>query len=602
MFSAFKRMTGRGVAEGQQNGGNGTSSSTPPGLTAMSVSLQKRLVSKGVHYNMKIILKGDRNVGKTQMFRRLQGQPFIEEYTATEEIQVANIMWNYKTSDDIVKVEVWDVVDVANKKKRLVSDKLKIENSNSEAGMDNVPEYGLDANTIDVYKNTNGVIFVFDITKNWTFEYVKREIENVPEHIPILILGNRRDMGHHRAIAADTVTFFIENLERGGSGAVRYAESSMRNGFGLKFIHKFFNLPYLQLQRDALLKQLETNQSETEICYQELDLYVESDEANYDLFIDGLSQKRRQLADSLAPPKLSLAQAQALASERALKEAKEPEAAVVAAAKFAVNSDPSSNRPPVQLPKGVKVSGTSPVPNNVPSSSSSSPNQSTALKDVRNSNQQSRAGNITSVPTPRHGGRSGIDDFVPDTDEHINAFLADAAANPSGSSTTRLEFESSDDESSKRGNPLVVSIEEDFDEGILSTTSTRIIVPDSIVNAKDTSDDEEEILHQASPVPTENESKDIGANKLGFSLFVTDENAKNNSASSVEEEQPSSLDSGGKKSSKKSSRHKKSSSKTKHKKSSKKDNTHHHMDLEEFLSGDTSVQAVNVDSSAYEAL
>lgn len=116
---------------------------------------------------MKIILKGDRNVGKTQLFRRLQAQPFIEEYTATEEIQVANIMWNYKTSDDIVKVEVWDVVDVANKKKRLVSDKLKIENSNSDAAMDNVPEYGLDANTIDVYKNTNGVIFVFDLTKSW---------------------------------------------------------------------------------------------------------------------------------------------------------------------------------------------------------------------------------------------------------------------------------------------------------------------------------------------------------------------------------------------------------------------------------------------------
>ncbi len=76
-------------------------------------------------------------------------------------------MWNYKTSDDIVKVEVWDVVDVANKKKKLVSDKLKIENSNSDASMDNVPEYGLDANTIDVYKNTNGVIFVFDLTKSW---------------------------------------------------------------------------------------------------------------------------------------------------------------------------------------------------------------------------------------------------------------------------------------------------------------------------------------------------------------------------------------------------------------------------------------------------
>lgn len=55
MFSAFKRMTGRGLADGvQQNLGNGVNA-TPPGLTAMSVSLQKRLVSKGVHYNSEFL-------------------------------------------------------------------------------------------------------------------------------------------------------------------------------------------------------------------------------------------------------------------------------------------------------------------------------------------------------------------------------------------------------------------------------------------------------------------------------------------------------------------------------------------------------------------
>jgi len=150
-------------------------------------------------------------VGKSQLFRRLQGFPFLEEYTATEEIQVANITWNYKTSDDIVKVEIWDVVDVANKKKKLPSDKLKLENSNfcdnnkDGSGSNGDPlggcEIALDANTIDVYKKTNGVILVFDITKNWTYDYVRREIENIPEHIPVLILGNRRDMGHHRSVS-----------------------------------------------------------------------------------------------------------------------------------------------------------------------------------------------------------------------------------------------------------------------------------------------------------------------------------------------------------------------------------------------------------------
>lgn len=47
-----------------------------------------------------------------------------------------------------------------------------------------------------------------------TFDYVRREIENVPSHIPILVLANHRDMGHHRVVSEDDVKFFIESLER----------------------------------------------------------------------------------------------------------------------------------------------------------------------------------------------------------------------------------------------------------------------------------------------------------------------------------------------------------------------------------------------------
>jgi len=79
------------------------------------------------------------------------------------------------------------------------------------------------------------------------------------------------------------ISIIYEFFRESGSAEVRYCEASMRNGFGLKLIHKFFNLPFLQLQRETLLKQLETNNEETSLTIQELNFYLESDDANYDL-------------------------------------------------------------------------------------------------------------------------------------------------------------------------------------------------------------------------------------------------------------------------------------------------------------------------------
>lgn len=157
---------------------------------------------------MKIIIKGDRNVGKTCLFHRLQGQKFVEEYIPTEEIQVASIQWNYKATDDVVKVEVWDVVDRGRRRRKM--DGLKMDNAQAVENV--VEEPALDAEFLDVYKGTNGVIVMMDITKTWTFEYVQRELPKIPSHIPVIVLGNHCDMSHHRTVTADHITFFIDSL------------------------------------------------------------------------------------------------------------------------------------------------------------------------------------------------------------------------------------------------------------------------------------------------------------------------------------------------------------------------------------------------------
>lgn len=45
----------------------------------------------------------------------------------------------------------------------------------------------------------------------------------------------------------------------------------MRNGFGLRLLHKFLSVPFLRLQKTSLLEQLQRNQKDMEEIEKELD-------------------------------------------------------------------------------------------------------------------------------------------------------------------------------------------------------------------------------------------------------------------------------------------------------------------------------------------
>uniref|UniRef100_A0A4W2DWV8 Rab-like protein 6 n=1 Tax=Bos indicus x Bos taurus TaxID=30522 RepID=A0A4W2DWV8_BOBOX len=437
MFSALKKLVGSEQAPGRDR-------NIPAGLQSMNQALQRRF-AKGVQYNMKIVIRGDRNTGKTALWHRLQGKKFVEEYIPTQEIQVTSIHWSYKTTDDVVKVEVWDVVDKGKCKKR--GDGLKMENDPQEAES----EMALDAEFLDVYKNCNGVVMMFDITKQWTFNYILRELPKVPTHVPVCVLGNYRDMGEHRVILPDDVRDVLDHLDRPpGSSYFRYAESSMKNSFGLKYLHRFFNIPFLQLQRETLLRQLETNQLDIDATLEELSVQQETEDQNYDIFLEMMEARSR----GHASPLTTSGQSPSSGSQSPVV----PPSTVSTG-----SSSPSTPQPVLQPP--LQAPPAPPAPAEAPPLPAAPPRRSIIAR-LFGSTPATEAAPPPPEPTPAAEASQkvqNVEDFVPE-DSLDGSFLEDTVpAKDEKRLGARGPQDSDSDKETQAGNPMVAGFQDDVD-------------------------------------------------------------------------------------------------------------------------------------------
>ncbi|CAF0726761.1 unnamed protein product [Rotaria sordida] len=449
----------------------------------LSQGLQKKY-ARGVQYNMKLVIRGECNTGKSVLWSRLQGCQFVEDYVPSDEIRVATINWSSRVCGDaIIKVEVWDVVDKSRKKRRPINPSLKLSNTI------NVPvaEVSLDAEFLDVYKSTAGVLFIYDITKPWTWDYIEREIVKVPAHIPILIIGNQLDMCHHRKVPIDACLSFIENLDRGTMGSVvRYCESSMRNGFGLQYIYQFLNIPFLQLQRECLLQQLQVNARDMDTSLEEIDTYSHSAENNYDLFIEMLNNKRRSKQEALAGDIVAKAkpleeakrihdealQAAALAEQQQQQQTKSSSInTIVQVIKKTTESPPSSIKPTPTTKQKPPIVAVQPIVQQaVPKS---------AIYNEVNDNivdkQHHSSDDYTETQLSNPLVTSTVDDFIPDDNDYETFLVDDNTTSQQQqqqqqhlsidtlpkSSTTKLS--TTDDENESTVNPMVKGFCEQLD-------------------------------------------------------------------------------------------------------------------------------------------
>ena len=236
-----------------------------PKIWAMTPEVQQTLCC-GTKYKMKVVIRGARGVGKTALFHRLQGKPVPPQYEQSLAIEATTIRWHpQRTStrlldgatEDIVTIDVWDVVDVGAPINQAQSTIAEIAGAPPN---DLLPPLALDASTVDVYRQCNCVLFLFDITRRETFQYVVSELRKVPPGIAVLICANFFDQQANRVVSDSeiaelcssippTVTPFVASLTRAAPdpavcGRATFIHLSLTTGYGLRPLHAFLNIPF----------------------------------------------------------------------------------------------------------------------------------------------------------------------------------------------------------------------------------------------------------------------------------------------------------------------------------------------------------------------
>ncbi|XP_037532020.1 RAB11a, member RAS oncogene family, like [Nematolebias whitei] len=138
-------------------------------------------------YLFKVVLIGDSGVGKSNLLSRFTRNEFNLESKSTIGVEFAtrSIQVDGKT----IKAQIWDT-----------------------AGQERYR-----AITSAYYRGAVGALLVYDIAKHLTYENAERWLKELQDHadsnIVIMLVGNKSDLRHLRAVPTDEAKSFAEKHE-----------------------------------------------------------------------------------------------------------------------------------------------------------------------------------------------------------------------------------------------------------------------------------------------------------------------------------------------------------------------------------------------------
>jgi len=196
-------------------------------------------------YLFKVVLIGDSGVGKSNLLSRFTRNEFCLESKSTIGVEFATR--TLQVEGRTVKAQIWDT-----------------------AGQERYR-----AITSAYYRGALGALLVYDVTKPMTFENVSRWLKELRDHadanIVIMLIGNKTDLKHLRAVATEDAQGYAEKE------GLSFIETSALEATN---VEKSFQMILSEIYRIISKKSLASEDSVPASIKEGKTLVVEASDAN----------------------------------------------------------------------------------------------------------------------------------------------------------------------------------------------------------------------------------------------------------------------------------------------------------------------------------
>ena len=187
-----------------------------------------------VELNVKLLIVGESNVGKTSLLLQYTDNNYPLQHAATVgvEYKIKNITYN----DFKVKLQIWDT-----------------------AGQERFHSI-----TNNFFHNADGILFVYDIASSKSFEGVKnwiQEAEDIGSYYQKLLIGNKSDLENERKVSLKVIENYCQEKN------INYLETSAKDNVNLKeAFNKIVDLIFKDKSNEEIIREFALKKSSLSIA------------------------------------------------------------------------------------------------------------------------------------------------------------------------------------------------------------------------------------------------------------------------------------------------------------------------------------------------